>query len=157
MAKKLILPVLKINQPHEPQKGIYIGKIKVKDLINETQFKIDYWDPKKKTTLAQGYQREPSKIRYIKIAKYIENTNEPIFPTTILINSRDSLKFESDDKKNGWGKLIINKYPLWIVDGQHRIGGLKYAITELGLKNWEEMELPVVSPIFFNSISLLIR
>jgi len=143
MAKKLILTATKLNQPGGEKKNIFSTKLKVEELIDKTQFKIDFWDPQKKSLKYQGYQRNPTESRARKIAGYIQEEPNPIFPTTILISSRTPLDFK-EDKKTKLGTLIINNYPLWIVDGQHRIAGLRYAVEKLGLSEWKKYELPVI-------------
>jgi len=144
MAKKLSIVALKLSQLGGDKKNIFSTKLKVEDLIDEAKFKIDYWDPKKKKNpKEQGYQRIPSESRAKKVADYIEEESCPIFPATILINSRVPLDFK-EDAKSGVGTLSLNDYPLWVVDGQHRIAGLKYAVEKLGLTEWKKKELPVV-------------
>ena len=52
------------------------------------------------------------------------------FPTSILINVRGDLSFE-EDEDFGWcslGELDIGEERLWLIDGQHRVEGLKRAI-----------------------------
>ncbi len=144
MAKKISITALKLNQLGGEKKNIFCTKLKVEDLIDKVKFKIDYWDSQKKRSLKdQGYQRIPSENRAKKVADYIEEESYPIFPSAILINSREPLDFKGD-KKSGVGTLILNKYPMWIVDGQHRIAGLRYAIEKLGLVDWKKKELPVI-------------
>lgn len=93
-------------------------------------------------TKDQGYQRVPSESRKKKVARYLERYTNPIFPTNILINARSPLDFKERGEK-GIGELTINSYPCWIVDGQTRIEGFKYAIQELKLSSIQEQEIPV--------------
>lgn len=144
MAKKIIVKAIRLSQPNKKEQNIFIAKLKAEELIDKTQFKIDYWDPKKKSSKKQGYQRIPTESRAIKVARYIQGGPNPIFPSSILINARKSLDFKEDKESKGSGILILNDYPLWIVDGQHRIAGLRYTIEKLGLDQWKKMELPVV-------------
>lgn len=144
MAKKISVAALKLNQLNGNKKNIFSTKLRVEDLIDQTKFKIDYWDPKKKKNLKeQGYQRVPIESRIKKVSDYLQEESYPIFPSTILINSRTPLNF-IEKNKSGEGTLILNDYPLWIVDGQHRIAGLKYAIEKQNLTEWKKRELPVV-------------
>lgn len=140
MAQKLTLNALQLNQPTKKSQGIFLTKIKVKYLIDETYFKVHWWKKEKMGFKDQGYQRMPLEGRKRKIAKYLENYENPILPTNILINSRSPLDFK--DKK-GVGELIINSYPCWIVDGQTRIEGFKYAINEMKLNDILEYEMAV--------------
>ncbi len=140
MAKNLTLPAIRVAQL-KGQKDIFITSIKIKDLIDENQFSIDLWNPNKKTSTDQGYQRWPAETHIKKIASYATNEKDSVFPTAILINCRNPVRFEG---KDGMGKLTMSHPPFWIVDGQHRIKGLKYAIEELDDQQWNNKELPVV-------------
>jgi len=130
----------KINQPAGKGRAIYSTVLKVKDLIEGRDFKIDSWKKEKKMDKNQGYQRIPTPSRLSKIVKFIEDEKNPIFPTTILLGSRQKLKFKSRDGETG--TLEINR-PLWIIDGQHRILGLRKAIDK-GYWEWKNKELPVI-------------
>ena len=141
MAKILKLNALKLNQPTKKDQSIFITSIKVKYLIDETYFKVNWWQREKMGSSDQGYQRIPLEGRKKKIVKYLENYSNPIFPTNILINSRSPLHFLS--KNNDIGELVIDSYPCWIVDGQTRIEGFKLAIEELKLEEVLEYDMPI--------------
>ena len=68
------------------------------------------------------------------------------FPTSILINIRGELKFETETDM-GWcrlGNLIIgDKEMLWLIDGQHRVEALKRAIS----RNEEFEDYPLIVSI----------
>lgn len=136
----LTVKARKINQPAGKGRSIYSTTLRVKDLIEVRDFKIDFWRKEKKLDVKQGYQRIPTRPRLLKIVKFIEEEKNPIFPTTILLGSREKLKFKSQDGESGL--LKINR-PLWIIDGQHRILGLRLAM-EKGFYEWKEKELPVI-------------
>ncbi len=137
----ITLQARKINQPVGKGRSIYLTTLKIKDLIDDRDFKIDWWKKEKKLDKDQGYQRIPTRSRLLKIVRFIENEKNPIFPTSVLLSSREKLEFKSRDGENGL--LKINR-PLWIVDGQHRIYGLRLAVTDKGYYEWKERELPVI-------------
>lgn len=157
MTKNLIYDIFKkmipidvkarnINQPVGKGRAVYSTVLKVKDLIEDRDFKIDFWRKEKKLDKNQGYQRIPTQSRLKKIVKFIEDEKNPIFPTTILLGSRQKLEFKSRDGESG--TLKINR-PLWIIDGQHRILGLRKAVHK-GYLEWKDKELPVIILDNFN-------
>lgn len=142
MAEKIQLKAIKLQQAGD-NKAIYITTIPVKELINKTQFKIDEWDPAKKGDLKnQGYQRRPMKNRISKIASFINRRPNAILPTSILISARKGVDFNPEN--SNIGILEFNKFPAYIVDGQHRIEGLAHYSNELQGEEWLNKDLPVV-------------
>ncbi len=108
--------------------------------------KIDEWDPdlpmdKISDLSKQGYQRKPIKSHLEKVARYL-NQEDAILPTGILLSARKALKFYPEDE-DGEGLLTIEP-PLYIVDGQHRLYGLKHAIEEGQKDELRNFVLPVV-------------
>jgi len=142
MAQKLQLKAVKLIQPNKNNQDIFVTSIKVKYLLDKTYFKVNWWKREKMGTNKQGYQRKPTENRMKKIARYLEKCKNPIFPTNILINCTKRLNFISDGKSN-FGTLELAYYPLWIVDGQTRTEGFRYAIDELKLLKILEYEIPV--------------
>lgn len=92
----------------------------------------------------QGYQRTLSSTHINKIRRYVLGTLRdsrssralPIFPTSILLSSREDLEFHPDNTQRSsqqnrasTGVLRLpNNSKLYIIDGQHRIEGLRAAI-----------------------------
>ena len=107
---------------------------------------IDRRSPSKK----DGYQRELSPVRLgngkLGVAGYVLN-QMGVFPTSVLVNVRKdkwNLKFSPSStvsKKIQVGKLMIPEDAEWfIIDGQHRIEGLKLAMKEKAeLENYPVM------------------
>lgn len=119
---------------------LYIGVAKAKDLVALTT--VDYYNPElDPTDDDQGYQRPPERSRITKIGRYlIEGEGDRLFPTAVLLASRTKLEY---DKKEG--KISVSsKSPLQIVDGQHRLAGLKYAIEEKSAAHLENFHVPFV-------------
>lgn len=94
------------------------------ELVSEEHFRVDRWSPDGGT----GYQRELNLNHIRNIARYLqgeEDTN--VLPTTIILNSRTP--FKKTDKGNGFYEIEIDRWPLYITDGQHRIDSFKININ----------------------------
>jgi len=139
----LELDVLKVVQTgwrKDERKDVelYITTLTARDLLNEDIVRVDRWDQEKNP---EGYQRPLAGYRPREIARYL--TEEAgIFPTSILLNVRGEIKFEP--KEDGIGKLIIppESLPLWLVDGQHRVVGIRHCIKQ-GFTDYLDYQLPV--------------
>ena len=108
---------------------VFVGIMPAKDLISVTT--VDHFDsslppddPK------QGYQRPPERSRITKIGSHLikailhgESQGGGLFPTAVVLAARKPLKFQN-------GRLSIDGGKLQVIDGQHRIAGLRYAIEE---------------------------
>ncbi|MFC2168812.1 DGQHR domain-containing protein [Acidobacteriota bacterium] len=93
----------------------------------------------------QGYQRSPIRSHYTKVGKYLADYKDALLPTAILMNSREKLNFVPENGSESEGVIEFPKQnSLYIVDGQHRIYGIKYAMDELGLKEIATYPLPVI-------------
>jgi DGQHR domain-containing protein len=99
-----------------------------------------------------GYQRRPAPSRIRDIAKYVEK-NEGLLPTAVLVNLRDTARFEPiagpvADGGPVAGTLVIEPDEvLWIVDGQHRTFGIQEASARLREQDPDATlgyEIPVV-------------
>jgi DGQHR domain-containing protein len=102
-------------------KKLYVATMWARDLLDENKVKIDRWrrsDP-------QGYQREPTPSRCKAFARYVTKT-KGISPPSVLLSVRKKVHFDPED--DSFGTLTIPEpAELWIVDGQHRIDGLRIA------------------------------
>lgn len=142
MAQVLHINAFKMNQKLVEGKTMFTSTIKVKYLVDETYFTINWWDKDLKGNTNQGYQRKPENdTRKKKIAKYFKVSLNPIFPTNIVVVARQKLDF----KKNydNLGSLELNGYPLYILDGQNRIDGFKYAAENEENDSILEYDMPV--------------
>jgi DGQHR domain-containing protein len=109
---------------------VFAGVMKVKDLLNGIevdQFMAGHPD---------GYQRSLSGARARAFGRFI--IGDGLSPTSILINIRDGEITEDPP-----GTLNLpDDTERWIVDGQHRIEGLRFAVERDSSVN--EFEFPVV-------------
>ncbi len=96
---------------------------------------LEATDPK------QGYQRPEEKARAKKISKYLNERDNVLLPTAVLLSARGS-GVSFDDSTSSL--TLDEDYPLQIVDGQHRIAGLRHAIHEVGNTKLLNFPVPVV-------------
>jgi DGQHR domain-containing protein len=111
---------------------VFSGLMKAKHLINTTT--VDYYNSElPPDDTEQGYQRPPERSRITSIGTYLikgitepEAGGEGLFPTAVTLASRTPLQYDS------------------IIDGQHRIAGLRYAIEEKGVEELNDYTVPFV-------------
>ncbi|HKW64362.1 MAG TPA: DGQHR domain-containing protein [Candidatus Acidoferrum sp.] len=109
---------------------IFTGMMEAKDLISVTT--VDHFNSSVPIdSPKQGYQRPPERSRITKIGSHLlkaivhgEGESGGLFPTAVVLAARSPLKYHT-------GRLTIAD-PLQVIDGQHRIAGLRYAIEEKG-------------------------
>jgi DGQHR domain-containing protein len=121
---------------------IFTGIMAAKDLISVTA--VDYF----KSSIPiddgkQGYQRPPERTRITRIGSHLikaivagEGNGGGLFPTAVVLAARSPLKFQN-------GRLLITD-KLQVIDGQHRVAGLRYAIEEKGETDLEDFPLAFV-------------
>ena len=99
------------------QKGIemYVGKMNIVDIL--TLYELD----KFKEEELEGYQRERYEERTSQLVEYLEKSPLAVVPA-ILVGLRKT-EFVSFDGDLGVLKIERRKGSLWIIDGQHRVGG----------------------------------
>lgn len=119
---------------------LFVGAAKARDLIHLTT--VDEYRPElDPTDPSQGYQRPPERSRITRIGKYlIAGEGGGLFPTAVLLAARSPLEY---DRREGKVR-ITSDAPLQIVDGQHRLAGLRYAIVEKGATALGDYSIPFV-------------
>lgn len=117
-------PAIKIRQKDT---NIYITTLKAGDLLKN--YAISWWKRDKEG----GYQRPLKDARISQIKSYLSK-DIGTFPTSILANIRGKVQCSTLTKIDGDEvcELTIpdESLPIWIIDGQHRVEGLKAAIEE---------------------------
>lgn len=148
------LSSLKVQVIRLSQKGVdmYIGKMTANELLRLCA--IDRF----KEEQLKGYQRQKYEERTAELVEYLTECQIPLMPA-LFVSVRDAT-FTPSDGDFGVLEIQRRKGSIWIIDGQHRIGGFEKirsrfelmqnpkgitAQTFLGLMNYE---LPVV---FVNS------
>ena len=135
------LDALRIEQGNTK---LYLTYMRARDFLNGLT-SVDAWSPTNK----QGYQRMPVQARFRKIARYVtgkDGNPRPVLPQAVVLNARpeDSKKLRfSGAGENGIGTLEIpGDMTLWEVDGQHRLGGLRYAVEQN--EEFGDFPIPIV-------------
>ena len=94
---------------------MYIGKMKVNDILR--LYELD----KFKEEELEGYQREQYEERTSELVEYLEKCPLAVMPA-LLVSLRNTC-FISQNGDFGTLKIPRRKGSLWIIDGQHRVGG----------------------------------
>jgi DGQHR domain-containing protein len=122
---RLLLPAVEIVQQNDVH--LYLTKLNVKqikDLINSKQLIPDTYNPD--INIQRGYQRTLDKNRMRKILNFLESRYKivlNVMPTSIVLSVRKS---NTEPIKFNNGQLIIgDDATLFVVDGQHRVWGIK--------------------------------
>ncbi len=103
---------------------MYETSLKVEELIDEEYYRADKFNP----ITSDGYQRELSSSHVRQIAKYLATEGEPnILPTSLVLNSRSPLKIKQVG--NGFVEIEVLKWPLFVLDGQHRLQAVRELIA----------------------------
>jgi len=100
---------------HQKNIEMYVGKMKAKELLQ--LFEID----KFKEEELEGYQRELYEERTSELVEYLSKCPLAIMPA-MLVSLRKA-EFASQDGDFGILTIPRKKGAIWIIDGQHRIGG----------------------------------
>ncbi len=119
---------------------LYATSLKVSDLMISNFYSIERLDPENANE--RGYQRLLNKGRAKKLADYIcagQDTQDAFLPTSILIATDKDIPFNSNSNTIEIDVAEIG--PFSVVDGQHRIEGLKMA-AEID-RRVKEFEVPV--------------
>ncbi len=105
---------------------LYTTSLKVGDLLIPNFYSVETLDPD--NTSDKGYQRLLNKARAKKLADYIlagQDTRDAFLPTSLFIATHKNIPFNSS---NNTIEIDIDEIgPFSVVDGQHRVEGLKMA------------------------------
>jgi len=109
---------------------LYVGVMKTKDLVDRGR--VDTFS----TGNEEGYQRSLSMARARAFGRFVlRNSSSPL---SILLNIR-----EGNVKESSEGTLELpDETQMWVVDGQHRVAGLKFATEQDPAVG--EVDFPVV-------------
>lgn len=94
---------------------MYVGKMKVSDILG--LYELD----KFKEEELEGYQRERYEERTSQLVEYLERSPLAVMPA-ILVGLRKT-NFVSVEGDLGVLSIHRKKGSIWIIDGQHRVGG----------------------------------
>ena len=105
---------------------LYATSIKVKDLTADEFYSVETLDPE--NTSDTGYQRLLNTARAKKLADYIlkgQARLDAFLPTSVLLATHKSIAFDTQNNTITIDTAAIG--PFSVVDGQHRLEGLKLA------------------------------
>jgi DGQHR domain-containing protein len=94
---------------------MYVGKMKVNDILN--LYELDKFNEEE----LEGYQREQYEERTSQLVEYLAKSPLAVMPA-LLVSLRET-NFIPSDGDLGILRIERKKGSLWIIDGQHRIGG----------------------------------
>lgn len=139
------IPVFRLSQKAKQGQSLYVGKIKVKDLYTKSKqrFDINIWSENQPLD-RKGYQRAPLQSNIAKITEFIlRETDNPLFPTSILVSCHEDLAFKPSSNNSDFGELNITD-TLWIIDGQHRVEAFKQIMSKKEIRDlFGDYELPI--------------
>lgn len=117
----------------------YLGLMKAKQVVGN--YKVDLWKPNQPKG-KKGYQRAHKERRSKRFATFLSEFNG-FFHQTLLMNVRKESLADFEPESGNLGKLIIKQNaPIYMVDGQHRSGGLEMLLED-GHK-YDNMPVPVL-------------
>ena len=145
-AQKKLLPlhVYAIKGLQNKQE-LYLGNIRLKNFIENANYDTDIWGEKRSAGV-RGYQREPSSRKAAEFGTFMTNHDDNFTPSTLYLNIRDTdmghvRKTIVNDAANLYKITISEQAKIWVVDGQHRLRGLRQV---LDYANDPDIELPIV-------------
>lgn len=118
-----ILPAARVQQG---ELTLYTTSIKVKDLVTDNFYTVDTLDPDSKSD--KGYQRLLNNARAKKLADYIikrQDASDAFLPTSVLLATAETIPF--NEKNSTISIDPTSMRPFSVLDGQHRLEGLKMA------------------------------
>jgi DGQHR domain-containing protein len=133
----LKLPAARIQQG---ALTLFATSIKVKDLLADGFYSVETLDPEDPND--RGYQRVLNKGRAKKLADYIargQDSHDAFLPTSVFLATDKSIPFDGATNSIDIDTLLVG--PFSVVDGQHRLEGLRMAAEKD--QRVHEFELPV--------------
>ena len=118
---KITIPAARVKQG---DLILYATSIKVKDLVAENFYSVETLDPEDKNDA--GYQRLLNTARAKKLADYIikgQERNDAFLPTSVLLATDKTISFDETNNTIEIQPALVG--PFSVVDGQHRLEGLK--------------------------------
>jgi hypothetical protein len=127
------IPMTKLNIPaarvRQGDLLLYTTSMKVRDLMSEGFYSVETLDPE--DTESKGYQRLLNRARARKLADYVlkgQDSNDVFLPTSIFLATHNDIKFSEENNTLEIDSSISG--PFSVVDGQHRLEGLRMAMEK---------------------------
>jgi DGQHR domain-containing protein len=108
---------------------LYTTSMKVKQLVSDGFYSVETLDPE--DTDDKGYQRLLNTARAKKLADYIvkgQDSQDAFLPTSVLLATDKSIDFNEQHNTIEIDISLVG--PFSVVDGQHRLEGLKMAAAK---------------------------
>jgi DGQHR domain-containing protein len=105
---------------------LYATSLKVRDLLAEGFYSVETLDPEDSND--RGYQRLLNTARAKKLADYIvkgQDSRDAFLPTSVFLATDKSVTFNVSDNTIEIDTSLVG--PFSVVDGQHRLEGLRMA------------------------------
>lgn len=123
MSKKIIIAASRVRQG---ALLLYTTSMKVADLVSDNFYSVETLDPE--NTNDKGYQRLLNKARAKKLADYIvkgQDSHDAFLPTSVFLATDKTIAFNETANTIEIDTSLVG--PFSVVDGQHRLEGLKMA------------------------------
>lgn len=118
-------------------KKFYLTQIKAKDLVDAEKIQVDYWRKNNK----EGYQRIATPSRARAFSSFIKNAKS-VSPVSILLSVRGNVSYKAEAGESFGTVTIPTQTQLWVVDGQHRIEGLRILLEQEPA--YQDFEVPTI-------------
>jgi DGQHR domain-containing protein len=134
---KMDINAIRFNQAGH---RLFMAMLTARQLIDSCT--LDHYDSTKAPDDPdQGYQRPPERSRITRIGTFLMNgSGNGLYPNALLLGARTPLMFNELTNR----LQLAADQSLRVIDGQHRLEGLRYAIEEKGDTSVAEMQVPVV-------------
>ena len=120
---KILIPAARV---HQGELILYATALKVADLASENFYNVETLDPADPDD--KGYQRLLNVARAKRLADYIikgQDSLDAFLPTSVFLATDKSIPYNAEDHTIEFDTALIG--PFSVVDGQHRLEGLKMA------------------------------
>lgn len=129
---------LRMTRLRQDSRSLFMGPVRADDIIRLG--KVAEWNEE----TDEGYQRAPELTRIRKLAAFLKAESVPMLPSSVLLSHRGAPLEKRELAPDVFEIVVPESEILWIVDGQHRVGGLRMAIETHGLEKFRDFQLPVV-------------
>jgi DGQHR domain-containing protein len=123
MSNSIVIAASKVRQG---SLVLYTTSMKVSDLVSAGFYSVETLDPDNLND--KGYQRLLNKARAKKLADYIvkgQDSQDAFLPTSVFLATHKSIEFNNSTNTIAIDVGVV--CPFSVVDGQHRLEGLKMA------------------------------
>lgn len=120
---KIVIPAARVRQG---ALVLYATSMKVKELVADNFYSVETLDPDEPND--KGYQRLLNTARAKKLADYKvkgQDSHDAFLPTSVFLATDKSIAFNEEDHTIEIDTSVVGSFS--VVDGQHRLEGLKMA------------------------------